>query len=329
MTTLKSTPFRMRVRAREIAINMPARETLLNEIRERLINGAGFALATINLDHLVKLKDDAAFGEAYAEHDFVVADGNPVVWLSRLAGKPVDLVPGSDLVAPLAKLAAETDAPVALFGSTQEALDQAAEALMAQTPDLKVVARLAPSGTFDPQGDEADGMIDALAASGARLTFVALGAPKQEVFAARARQTHRSHGLCLNWCRAGFYRRSAAACARMDATRSPGMAVADGLKPTSPRVSLRAMRDDPAPAGDPRDHRPGAGRNPLLVPTAQQGGHALGSGPWITVLTVAVPKSERTGQCRFGPILFQPAAESGDSRCRWRTASVAKLRRRR
>ena len=187
MTVAKSTPFRMRVRAREIAVNMPARETLLNEIRERLVNGSGFALATVNLDHLVKLKDDAAFGEAYAAHDFVVADGNPVVWLSRLAGNPVDLVPGSDLVAPLAKLAAETDTPVALFGSSQDALDQAAARLVADTPGLRIVARLAPSNAFDPAGSEADAMIDALAASGARLTFVALGAPKQEVFAARAR----------------------------------------------------------------------------------------------------------------------------------------------
>lgn len=188
MTTAMSTPFRMRVRAREIAVNMPARETLLNEIRERMVNRAGFALATVNLDHLVKLKDDAAFGEAYAVHDFVVADGNPVVWLSRLAGKPVDLVPGSDLVAPLAALAAETETPVALFGSSQDALDQAADSLTAQTPGLRIVARLAPSKAFDPTGVEADEMIDALAASGARLTFVALGAPKQEVFSARARE---------------------------------------------------------------------------------------------------------------------------------------------
>ncbi len=183
-----TTPFRMRVRAREIAVNMPARSTLLNEIRKRLVNGAGFALATVNLDHLVKLKDDATFGEAYAAHDFVVADGNPVVWLSRLAGKPVDLVPGSDLVAPLASLAAETGAPIALFGSTQEALDQSAAALLAQTPGLNIVACIAPSGSFDPTGDEADEMIEKLEASGAKLTFIALGAPKQELFAARARE---------------------------------------------------------------------------------------------------------------------------------------------
>ena len=167
---------------------MPARETLLHEIRQRLVNGTGFALATVNLDHMVKLKENAAFGDAYAAHDFVVADGNPVVWLSRLARQPVDLVPGADLIAPVTAIAAQAGAPVALVGSSQSVLDQAAERLAEQTPGLRIVARLAPSNRFDPTSAEADELIDALEASGARLTFVALGAPKQEVFSARARE---------------------------------------------------------------------------------------------------------------------------------------------
>jgi len=179
--------FRMRVRAREIAVNMPARGLLMSEIRKRLVNGGGFALATINLDHLVKLKNNAAFGEAYAEHDFVVADGNPVVWLSKLAGRPVDLVPGCELIEPLANMAAETGVSVALFGSTQEALDQSAAKLREIVPGLTIAAAIAPPGAFDPTGPEADQAIEDLRASGARLTFIALGAPKQEIFAARAR----------------------------------------------------------------------------------------------------------------------------------------------
>ena len=39
---------------------------------------------------------------------------------------------------------------------------------------------------FDPKGESADQAIAALEAAGARLVFLALGAPKQEVFAARA-----------------------------------------------------------------------------------------------------------------------------------------------
>ena len=41
---------------------------------------------------------------------------------------------------------------------------------------------------FDPQGDEAKAAISTLRASGAGLCFLALGAPKQELFAIQARQ---------------------------------------------------------------------------------------------------------------------------------------------
>ena len=39
---------------------------------------------------------------------------------------------------------------------------------------------------FDPTGEEANACIEALNASGAGLCFLALGAPKQEIFAAHA-----------------------------------------------------------------------------------------------------------------------------------------------
>jgi N-acetylglucosaminyldiphosphoundecaprenol N-acetyl-beta-D-mannosaminyltransferase len=170
-----------------IAINMADTDSLLQELGTRLASGRGFALATLNLDHLVKLSRSAGFRRAYAAHDLVVADGNPVVWLSRLAGRPVSLVPGSDLVLPLARLAAETGAPVALVGSTAPVLAAAATRLAAAAPGLSVVARIAPPFGFDPQGEAAAQVLAQLDASGARLCFLALGAPRQESFAARGR----------------------------------------------------------------------------------------------------------------------------------------------
>jgi len=170
-----------------IAVNMPDAASLLAEVRRRLSAGQGFALATINLDHLVKLARDPGFREVYAVQDLVCADGNPIVWLSKLARKPVDLVPGSDMVVPLAHQAARTDAPVALVGSTDEALAAAAEALTERVPGLKIVARIAPPMGFDPQGADAAQILDQLGQSGARLVFIALGAPKQEAFAAFGR----------------------------------------------------------------------------------------------------------------------------------------------
>ena len=169
-----------------IAITHADAAALLEEVSARLRRGEGFALATINLDHLAKLRCDEAFRAAYAAQDLVVTDGNPVVWLSRLAGRPVRLVPGSDMVVPMAEAAAQAGVGVALLGATPAALDAAAEALTARVPRLAIVARLAPPMGFDPDGAGADALIDELARSGARLCFLALGAPKQEIFAARA-----------------------------------------------------------------------------------------------------------------------------------------------
>ncbi len=141
----------------------------------------------MNLDHIVKLRSADVFREAYSAHDYVVADGNPIVWLSRLARSPVELIPGSDLVGPLAALAAATGVKVALVGSTAPVLARAAERLEAENPGLQIVATLAPRQGFDPAGAEADGILDTLERSGAGLTMIALGAPKQELFAARGR----------------------------------------------------------------------------------------------------------------------------------------------
>ncbi len=170
-----------------ITVSFPHAAALLTEAKARLVDGRGFALATINLDHLVKLKADAGFRRAYAAQDLVVADGNPIVWLSRLARRPVQLVPGSEMVVPLARLAAQAGAKVALLGSTEAALAAAAEALRAEVPGLDIALQIAPPMGFDPDGTEAAGMLRLLETSGIGLTFLALGAPKQERLAARGR----------------------------------------------------------------------------------------------------------------------------------------------
>lgn len=169
-----------------VVVNTPTRGALLAALESRLAAGEGFTVATLNLDHVVKLRRDPAFRAAYGRHSHVVADGNPIVWLNRLAGQPTELVPGSDLVDPVAALAARMGAPIALVGSTEAALGAAAEALVRRHPGLKIAARIAPPMGFDPEGPGADEVIAQVRASGARVCFLALGAPKQEVFAARA-----------------------------------------------------------------------------------------------------------------------------------------------
>ena len=171
-----------------IVVNMATLGQLEAAIRDRWIRGQGFAIATLNLDHLAKLRDDPAFRRAYAAQDLVTADGNPIVWMARAAGKRVNLLPGSDLIQPLTRLAVQSGVPVGLIGSTAESLAQAAGALGQAAPGVKIVAQIAPPMGFDPQSPVADAMLAELDAAGVRLCFVALGAPKQEIFAARGRE---------------------------------------------------------------------------------------------------------------------------------------------
>lgn len=148
---------------------------------------SSFTVFTLNLDHLVKLRTDAAFRRAYAQASLVCADGAPIVWLARRQGATLERTTGADLVVPLARAAAAARLGVFLLGTTDEVLGLAGRRLNAICDgSLDICGTLSPSAGFDPHGPEADAALETVRRSGARICLVALGAPKQEVLAARA-----------------------------------------------------------------------------------------------------------------------------------------------
>ncbi|MEO9576786.1 MAG: WecB/TagA/CpsF family glycosyltransferase [Tateyamaria sp.] len=145
----------------------------------------GFSVATLNLDHVVKLHHSEPFRTAYGQQTHVSADGRPIVWLSYCAGRNVELVTGSDLVEPMMRLCAEMSVPIALLGSTNAVLETVAKTVTKRYPGLTIATTIAPPMGFDPDAAQADTLLGDLARSGARVCFLALGAPKQEILAAR------------------------------------------------------------------------------------------------------------------------------------------------
>ncbi len=163
----------------------------LSEAVERIIGraklGGGFTVFTLNVDHLVKLRTNRAFQDAYHRADMVTADGAPVAWLSRFQERGIERTTGADLFIPLATAAATADLPVYLFGSSTAVLEAASAALQkASRGRIRLAGLRSPSLNFDPVGAEADQAIDAVTASGARICYVLLSSPKPEIFAARA-----------------------------------------------------------------------------------------------------------------------------------------------
>jgi exopolysaccharide biosynthesis WecB/TagA/CpsF family protein len=137
---------------------------------------------TMNLDHIVKLRKDARFRAVYRRAGLITADGFPIVIACRLQGKRVSRVAGSDLIAPLSAEAARTGKSIYLLGSSMQVLIEASRVLRERNQGLIIAGMFAPPQGFDPTSEDASRCIATIGTSGADLCFVALGAPKQEVF---------------------------------------------------------------------------------------------------------------------------------------------------
>jgi exopolysaccharide biosynthesis WecB/TagA/CpsF family protein len=155
-------------------------------IVRRLTEMRSFLVCTLNLDHLVKLRSDSRFRDAYAKAEIVMPDGFPIVTFARMEGVSLERATGSDLILPLCREAAALGYPVYLFGSTFETLCTAGRKLSAAIPGLEIAGVYAPPAPFDVESAVADEAIAVIGQSGARICLVALGAPRQELFSARA-----------------------------------------------------------------------------------------------------------------------------------------------
>jgi exopolysaccharide biosynthesis WecB/TagA/CpsF family protein len=138
---------------------------------------------TLNLDHVVKMRKDAPFRAAYSRAGLITADGFPIVLACSLQGKPVTRVTGSDLIAPITAEASRRGKSIYLFGSSIQVLNEASRLLRERNPGLAIAGIFAPPQGFDPTSEDARRCIMTIGNSGADLCFVALGAPKQELFA--------------------------------------------------------------------------------------------------------------------------------------------------
>jgi exopolysaccharide biosynthesis WecB/TagA/CpsF family protein len=116
--------------------------------------------------------------------DLVCPDGQPVRWALRLLhGQSLpDRVYGPTLTLHTCAAAAERGLPIFLYGSRAEVLDALAASLQRRFPTLHIAGRL-PSLFRRATPEERDERLRQIRDSGARITFVGLGCPRQEVWA--------------------------------------------------------------------------------------------------------------------------------------------------
>lgn len=116
--------------------------------------------------------------------DLVVPDGQPVKWALNLLHKTrlVDRVYGPTLTIKVCEQAAAEKLPVYFYGSTPETLQKLLHNLKARFPGI-IIAGHQASRFRHVTNEEKRVIAKQIRESGAQITFVGLGCPRQEVWA--------------------------------------------------------------------------------------------------------------------------------------------------
>jgi N-acetylglucosaminyldiphosphoundecaprenol N-acetyl-beta-D-mannosaminyltransferase len=147
--------------------------------------------AAVNL--LMAAREDPPAAAALRETTLVVPDGQPLVWALHLLGHPLATrIYGPDLMAHFCARATRSETPAYLYGGR----DDAALALLAgklgeRFPGLVIAGGHAPP--FRPLTEAEERRVaDDINGSGAKVVWVGIGQPKQEIWMARMRPRLRA-----------------------------------------------------------------------------------------------------------------------------------------
>jgi N-acetylglucosaminyldiphosphoundecaprenol N-acetyl-beta-D-mannosaminyltransferase len=147
---------------------------------ERIIASRQFTQhMAINAAKLVTMQDDEKLREIVAGCGLVNADGQAIVWASRLLGDPLpERVAGIDLMHALLGLAEERGYRVYFLGARAEVLERALERIRELHPKLAIAG--ARDGYFTEAEDAA--VSEEIQASRPDIVFVAISSPRKEYF---------------------------------------------------------------------------------------------------------------------------------------------------
>jgi N-acetylglucosaminyldiphosphoundecaprenol N-acetyl-beta-D-mannosaminyltransferase len=155
--------------------------TLIRLFLDAVSERNGGWIVTPNLDILRQFTRCPDSRQLILSASHRIADGQPIVWASRLVGRPVPgRVPGSDLVLSLPQAAARAGLSVFLLGGNPGVAAAAAARLEAQCPGLGRVGSYCPPYGFENDPSELAKIKQVLESARPSLVLIGLGFPKQE-----------------------------------------------------------------------------------------------------------------------------------------------------
>lgn len=168
-------------------VRLTSAEELCARVADWAARGQSRYVCFSPADHFVRAQDLAEFRTALEQADWIAPDGMAVVWSLRLLGWPdARRVYGPDAMLLALDAAERNRIPVGFYGGTPGTLKLLLTRVRGRFPDLEVAHSWSPPfRALSPEED--DEAVKRINASGARILFVGLGTPKQELWMAAHR----------------------------------------------------------------------------------------------------------------------------------------------
>ena len=121
----------------------------------------------------------------YNSADFVLCDGVPILWASRLLGKPIiERITGLDLLPQYLAICVEKKYRIYFLGAKEGVAQTLSNQLSIQFPNIQIVGLYSPPFATHFSADENNKMVQLINAAKPDIVFVSFTAPKQDYWIA-------------------------------------------------------------------------------------------------------------------------------------------------
>lgn len=158
-------------------------------VKETIANGKSMNLADINAGKIIQINEDPELKKSIAISEVIQADGQAVIWASKMLGKPLkERVAGIDLLDNLVALSSMEDFKVYFFGAKEEVVKEVVRIYSERFGSNIIAGYRNGYFTIDDEPEITQNILD----SKANILFVAITSPIQENFLYRNQEALKS-----------------------------------------------------------------------------------------------------------------------------------------
>ncbi|MGE6368827.1 WecB/TagA/CpsF family glycosyltransferase [Planococcus kocurii] len=155
-------------------------EGIIEDLRQRILNGDQSTIIAVNPEKVIAAERDPQLKQLINSSTYQIADGIGILLAAKIKGGNItSRVTGVDMMAKLLEFATAEKLPVYFYGAQEEVVTKAISSIQETNPGILV------AGYTNGFEKDEDALVERINTSGAKLIFVALGSPKQELWIQR------------------------------------------------------------------------------------------------------------------------------------------------